>query len=80
VAAHRNDFRWNRWNREQVHKHGLTEAAVEHVVRNARRPFPRRFGRVGGWQVVGRTPTYERINVLYVLGKDDGMIFVYHAM
>ena len=79
MAAHRNEFRWIAWNREQVRKHGLTERAVEHVVRNARHPFPRKFGRRGGWQVIGRTPTYERINVLYVIGDDD-MIFVYHAM
>lgn len=78
MTAHKNDFRWNEYNREQVRKHGLSERAVEFVVRSARHPFPHKYGRKNGWRVVGRTPTYELIEVLYAIGEDD-KIFVYHA-
>lgn len=78
MPPHDLDFRWNQWNRDQVEKHGLTPAEVEHVVRFARHPFPRRYDRRQSWQVVGRTPSQRRINVLYFIDDYD-FIFVFHA-
>jgi hypothetical protein len=79
MSAHDKAFRWITWNREQVRKHGLTERDVEYVVRRAQHPFPQRYKRKNGWRVVGQTPTYRWIEVLYSIGDDD-MVFVYHAM
>lgn len=76
--AHRNDFRWNEWNRAQVEKHGLRVEEVQRVVRFAAHPWPRHYKR-RGWEVRGRTSTGRAIIVYYWVGRDD-RIFVYHAM
>ena len=47
MPAHGNEFRWNAANRDNLHRHGLTVEAVEHVVRNAEHPYPRHYGRKG---------------------------------
>lgn len=75
--AHQNDFRWTPQNVEQVEKHGLKIEDVQRVVRFARHPWPRRYKR-NGWEVRGRIPTGEVIQVFYFIDPQDG-IYVYHA-
>jgi hypothetical protein len=79
VAAHGDDFYWDNRNIEAVEKHGLTRWDVQHVVRSAKQPFPERFAGRASWRVIGKTPTYRRIEVLYFIGRDK-LIHVYHAM
>ena len=63
----------------QVAKHGLSESEVEHVVRFAPRGYPRKVG--GRWLVIGRVPTGETTEVVFV---EDALleqtIYVIHAM
>jgi hypothetical protein len=47
------EFRWDDWNLEHAARHGVPPEESEHVVRFARRPYPRRHGR-GKWYVLGR--------------------------
>jgi phage-related protein len=72
------DFRWNAWNLEHATKHGVAVHEVEHVVRNARRPYPRDIGDEK-WLVEGRGQGDRFVRVIYVLDM-DGTIYVLHAM
>jgi hypothetical protein len=72
------DFRWNAWNVEHVARHGVTPPQAEHVVRWAKRPYPRRHRR-GTWLVVGRDSTKRRLQIVYTLDP-DGTYYVIHAM
>jgi len=47
------DFRWNTFNLDKVAKHGVSPAEAEHVVRFAKRPYPRPHKK-GTWLVRGR--------------------------
>ena len=71
------DFRWNEWNVEHIAKHGVEPDEAEHVVRRARRPFPRYHGE-GKWLVQGHGNGGRFVQVIYVL-DDDGRVFVIHA-
>jgi uncharacterized DUF497 family protein len=71
-------FRWNEWNVAKVEKHGVTVGEAEYVVRNARRPYPRRIGDEK-WQVVGRGHGDRFLQVIYVIDA-DGTLFIIHAM
>jgi uncharacterized DUF497 family protein len=46
-------FRWIEWNEAKIAKHGVSIREAEHVVRSARRPYPRKID-AGKWQIVGR--------------------------
>jgi uncharacterized DUF497 family protein len=72
------DFRWNGWNHEQAAKHGVPPDEAEHVVRFARRPYPRRTGG-DRWYVVGRGTGDRLIEVAFLVDPDE-TIFVIHAM
>lgn len=72
------EFRWNRWNIDHIARHGVTPEEAEHVVRFARRPYPRRH-RKGTWLVIGRGNSNRRLQVVYTL-DDDGVRYVIHAM
>jgi uncharacterized DUF497 family protein len=71
-------FRWNEWNVAKVEKHGVTVGEAEYVVRNARRPYPKRNGD-GKWLVIGRGQGDRFLHVIFVIDP-DGTIFVIHAM
>jgi len=71
------DFRWIDWNVAKVESHGLSIAEVEHVVNQARRPYPRPIGNEK-WIVIGSTARGRLIQVIYLV-DDDQAIFVIHA-
>lgn len=71
-------FRWNEWNVAKIEKHGVKVHEAERVVRNARRPYPRRIGDEK-WQVVGRGRGERFLQVIYVVDP-DGTLFIIHAM
>jgi uncharacterized DUF497 family protein len=71
------DFRWIEWNIEKVERHGLMAEEVEHVVNNARRPYPKPIGNQK-WLVVGPTRRGVFIQVIYLIGADE-RLYVIHA-
>lgn len=71
------DFRWIVWNIRKVEQHGLTTADVEHVVENAKRPYPASLGD-DKWLVCGATLAGRWIQAIYLI-DEDGAIFVIHA-
>ncbi len=76
AATH--EFRWNRWNVEHIARHGVSPDEAEHVVRWAKRPYPRRH-RKGTSIVVGKDQTRRVLQVVYTLDP-DGTVYVIHAM
>jgi len=72
------EFRWIGWNIAKCEKHEVLPPDAEHVVRQARRPYPRQIDD-GKWLVWGQTPTGFFLQVVYVLDP-DGTVFVLHAM
>lgn len=71
------EFRWNEWNTEHIAEHGVGIEEAEHVVRNARPPFPRRAGG-GRYLVWGRGPGGDLLQVVYILDPHPTR-FVIHA-
>jgi uncharacterized DUF497 family protein len=71
------DFRWIAWNIEKVERHGLSVLDVEHVVNNARRPYPKPIGN-DKWLVIGPIRSGTIIQVIYMIDVDD-VLFVIHA-
>lgn len=71
------DFRWNEWNTEHIAEHGVSAEKAEWVVRNARRPFPRKL-EDDKWLVWGRGFGGRGLQVVFVLDPDD-TIYVIHA-
>ena len=72
------DFRWNAYNLGKVAKHGVTPAEAEHVVRFARRPYPRRH-KEGTWIVFGRGNSNRKLQVIFTIDPED-TYYVIHAM
>ena len=72
------EFRWNDWNADHIAKHGIQAWQAEHVVRNAKPPYPRRHKK-GTWIVKGRLPSGQRAQVVFLI-DDDELIYVIHAM
>jgi uncharacterized DUF497 family protein len=72
------DFRWIRWNVQKCMKHGVQPEEAEHVVRNARRPYPRKIGDEKTL-VAGQSRAGRYLQVIYLVDEDDA-IFVIHAM
>jgi uncharacterized DUF497 family protein len=70
-------FRWIEWNRNHFAKHGVETDEAEMVVRNAKRPFPRKHGDEK-WTVIGRGIGGRFIQVIYLVDPDK-TIFVIHA-
>jgi uncharacterized DUF497 family protein len=70
------DFRWNDWNIEHVAEHGVLPEEAEIVIRNARRPFPRKIN--DKWLVWGQGRGGRFLQVLFVLDPDE-VIYVIHA-
>jgi uncharacterized DUF497 family protein len=73
-------FRWNWWNEAQIEKHGVSKEEAEHVVLNARRPYPK-HSRNETWLVIGRGQGTRPLEVVYVEDEDDrDLLFIIHAM
>jgi uncharacterized DUF497 family protein len=72
------DFRWNAFNLAKVAKHGVSPHEAEHVVRFARRPYPRPH-RKGTWIVRGRGNGNRMLQVIFLLDDDD-TYYIIHAM
>ncbi len=64
------DFRWNDFNLEKIAKHGISRAEAEHVVRYAKRPFSKPHKK-GTFYVLGRGDSNRKIQVIYLLDRDD---------
>ena len=71
------DFRWIAWNIGKVEGHGLAAEDVEHVVNNARRPYPKPLGNEK-WLVIGPTRGGRVIQAIYLVDSDE-RLFVIHA-
>lgn len=72
------DFRWNSFNLEKVARHGVSPQEAEHVVRFAKRPYPRPH-RKGTWIVRGRGNSNRMVQVVFLLDDDD-TYYIIHAM
>jgi len=72
------DVRWNAWNVDHIGEHGVTPEEAEHVIRFARRPYPRP-NRMGTWLVIGRGNSNRRVRVVFIRDPDE-TIYVIHAM
>lgn len=71
------EFRWNEWNLDHVAKHGVDPEEAEEVVRNARRPYPRRTAD-DRWFVWGRGRGGRLLQVVF-LRDVDRTVYVIHA-
>ena len=70
-------FRWNDWNLEHAAKHGVEPWEAEHVVRNARPPYPQER-EDKKWLVIGRGSGGRFLQVVFIVDDDD-TIYVIHA-
>ena len=70
-------FRWNDWNLSHATRHGVSPAEAEHVVANARRPYPEQAGDEK-WLVRGPGFGGRMIQVVYLVDA-DGTLYVIHA-
>jgi hypothetical protein len=71
-------FRWNAWNVDHATRHGVSPAEAESVVRDARKPYPRKIGD-NKRLVQGRGQGGRFVQVVYILDP-DGARYVIHAM
>jgi uncharacterized DUF497 family protein len=71
------DFRWNEWNAEHVGQHGIQADAAEHVVEEAKAPYPRRIGE-DKLLVWGPDQEGELLQVIFVFDEDGG-VYILHA-
>ena len=71
------EFRWISWNTEKCELHGVHPEETEFVIRNARRPFPRRVDdqKLLAW---GQASSGDYLQVIFLI-QDDGALFVIHA-
>ena len=67
-------FRWVEWNLDHATRHGVSVAECERVVRGGRY----RQARGGKFRAVGRGNGGRRLQVVFVLTKDDE-VFIIHA-
>ena len=63
-------FLWDERNEAHIGKHGIMPDEAEHVVRRAKRPYPKQSSSVK-WLVKGRTVAGRLIQVIYVEREDD---------
>ena len=72
------DFTWDANNLDKIAKHGVSCEEAEHVVRFARRPYPRHH-RKGTWIVLGHGNSDRKLQVIFVIDEYDN-IYVIRAM
>jgi uncharacterized DUF497 family protein len=72
------NFSWHDWNLDKIAKHGVSVEEAERVVRNARRPYPRKIGE-GKWLVEGRGQGDRVVKAIYVIDPEE-TLFIIHAM
>jgi uncharacterized DUF497 family protein len=70
-------FRWNDWNRDHIAEHGVDSDEAELIVRQAKKPFPRKIEE-DKWLVIGRGIGGRFVQVIYVV-DDDKTVFIIHA-
>jgi uncharacterized DUF497 family protein len=71
------EFRWNDWNLDHVEKHGVSPKEAEHIVVNARRPYPRHEG-ARKYRVRGQTAAGDYLQVIYLIDTDR-TLYIIHA-
>jgi len=72
------EFRWNYWNVDHIAKHGIEPWEAEHLVRNAKPPYPRHHKK-GTWLAKGRLPDGRAGQVVFAVDPDE-ILYVIHAM
>ena len=72
------EFRWIDWNIHKCWKHNVEPAEAEYVVRQARRPYPKKIGDEK-MLVCVQTQAGRYLQVIFLTEEDDA-IFVMHAM
>jgi len=72
------EFRWNDYNRGKIAKHGVTQTEAEHVVRFAKRPYPK-MHKKGTWIVQGRGNSNRMLQVVFTIDQYEDW-FIIHAM
>jgi uncharacterized DUF497 family protein len=72
------EFRWIEWNVDTCLKHGVPPEEAEQVVRNARRPYPRKLDDEKTI-VSGQTDAGRYLQVIYLIEEDDALSVI-HAM
>jgi len=70
-------FRWIDWNRDHIAEHGVDPDETELIVRQAKKPFPRKIEE-DKWLVIGRGMGGRFVQVIYVVDADK-TVFVIHA-
>lgn len=77
MARDEYDFRWNEWNVDHIGEHGVSPEDAEHVVKHARRPYPRQ---VGDEKILvrGQNASGDHLQVIYLL-DDAWTVYVIHA-
>jgi uncharacterized DUF497 family protein len=71
------EFRWNEWNLDHATRHGVMPEEAEHVVLNARRPYPEVIGE-GKLLVIGPGVEGRFVQVIFVL-DEDRTAYIIHA-
>jgi len=71
------EFRWNEWNLEHVHAHGVHPREAEGVVERAREHEWKRQGD-GKWLILGRGLGGRWLHVIFLIDPDD-RVYVIHA-
>ena len=73
-------FHWNEWNETKLEKHGVAKWEAEHVVLNARHPYPHR-SRNETWRVVGGGQGGRALEFAYVEDEGDReRLYIIHAI
>jgi hypothetical protein len=65
-------FLWDRWNREHVSAHGVSQDDAVFVVRNVSPPFPEPVGN-GKHRVCGTAPGGRLIQVIFAFSSPERM-------
>jgi hypothetical protein len=74
------EFRWNQYNRAKVASHNVSEWEAEHVVRNAKPPYPRHHKK-GSFLAVGKLSNGMKVQVVFLQDPVPWkQVYVVHAM
>jgi len=72
------EFRWNDYNLNKIVRHGVSQDEAEHVVRFAKRPYPKKHKK-GTWIVLGRGDSNRKLQVVFTIDRYENW-YIIHAM
>jgi hypothetical protein len=74
------EFRWNEYNRAKIASHNVSQWEAEHIVRNAKPPYPR-CHKKGTFLAIGKLPGGMTVQVVFVQDPVPwNQVYVIHAM